>query len=792
MSALSHTTLPPPAEAAARRLKDAAAAACDRTIESLGLSALTSSNVLQRDGILAAQFELNRGAAVFRQVFGQTLDQRLRRDLRLDLESINRSNSAWDTLSLVDDQEVDLTVAAERLGLEIGRACEWELRELEAYVLPLFAAAGQTRSERDRNPLRPETLGHAVVQAIQAVAERPEVRKVLQAEFTRSLTATMAQVYAAVIADLRGAGLKGAGMSVRVSESGRLDATRSGPRSLHGDMGGSAMHTSGGQQSTSESRGSWPSDVGRGGPAGSTSMGRVDVGLMTLMRRMTQIDRGPASGAGDLGDDRDHTPFAALSSEGLRLAAPNIIRAHRDELRQASGGGLDHMVIDLVGSLFDQILSDPKVAPQMARQIGRLQVPVLRTALGDPSFFSSRRHPVRRLVNRLASLASALDDLDSDRGRAFLKHVRELVQGIVDGDFDRSEVYERQLAQLEQFVVDQSRQELGLGGEGDAADLLAQREADIGVQQRYAQRLQGDLQRLPGPEFVRDFLCEVWSQVLVRVVRREGADAPRATRMRHAACELFMSVQAKGTPGQRRDFLVMLPKLMQELNEGMDEVGWPEAAKKTFFGLLLPAHAQSLKGDGMSTLEYNLLARQVVQVFDKPIPTPSELGPVLNPGSIDEQSILPSFSPEEAQRIGLLAESSVDWNGKVDIDLSGDAPVTAVDITIAGLPTPEPLEPTEGRSLADHVQIGFAYQMHLDGAWQKVRLNHVSPGRTFFVFTSGQRHKRTISLTHRMLTRLCDSGRLRAFESAYLLERATARARRQLAALKPASPALHA
>ena len=86
------------------------------------------------------------------------------------------------------------------------------------------------------------------------------------------------------------------------------------------------------------------------------------------------------------------------------------------------------MVIDVVGSLFDQILSDPKVAPQMARQIARLQLPVLRAALGDPTFFSSRRHPVRRFVNRIASLAAAFEDLDNDDGRAFLSLVRELVR----------------------------------------------------------------------------------------------------------------------------------------------------------------------------------------------------------------------------------------------------------------------------------------------------------------------------------------------------------------------------
>ena len=36
-------------------------------------------------------------------------------------------------------------------------------------------------------------------------------------------------------------------------------------------------------------------------------------------------------------------------------------------------------------------------------------------------------------------------------------------------------------------------------------------------------------------------------------------------------------------------------------------------------------------------------------------------------------------------------------------------------------------------------------------------------------------------MTSRMLARMCETGRLRAFESAYLLERATARARKQLA-----------
>ena len=147
------------------------------------------------------------------------------------------------------------------------------------------------------------------------------------------------------------------------------------------------------------------------------------------------------------------------------------------------------------------------------------------------------------------------------------------------------------------------------------------------------------------------------------------------------------------------------------------------------------------------------------------------------------------FTPAEARAVGLVDESAVDWSRSVDIDLSAEPEVTARDIDIAGLPTPEAVEPTSGKSLADHVQIGFAYQMQLQGEWQKVRLAHVSPGRSFFVFTHGAKQRETVSMTHRMLVKLCEAGRFRAMESAYLLERATARARRQLDALTPARAA---
>ena len=314
------------------------------------------------------------------------------------------------------------------------------------------------------------------------------------------------------------------------------------------------------------------------------------------------------------------------SNDGLTgLMAVNLIRAHREELIQASTGKLDHMVIDVVGSLFDQILSDSRVPPQMAREIARLQLPVLRVALSDQTFFSTRRHPVRRFINRIASLANAFDDFDVGPGAKFLTRVRKLVDEIVEGDFDQIELYAAKVAELERFIAEQTEVAVEKSG---AAVVLDQKESELRVQQRYMLQLQAALAPMSLPAYMQDFLAQVWSQALVLAVRRDGADSDRAKRYRRVGVDLVMSIQPKGSPAFRKKFLMQLPPLMKDLNEGMKLIGWPEQAQKEFFGKLLPAHAESLKGQALSELDHNLLVKQLESVFAMPVPLARDLRPL--------------------------------------------------------------------------------------------------------------------------------------------------------------------
>ena len=789
--------LNPHLEASLTRIRLAGEQAAERCAEGLGLSALSAGQIKRRDALLAAQFVFRQQQAVFSQRFVQSLRKQVSAEQAETKPATAPSakKKDWGELSLMDDDQVNNLVAADRIGLAIGHHCEWELREVESYVASIQVG--------ERNPLRPELVAQGLLDAIQSITDDPLTRQTLTDELTRALAQEMRACYADIAELLRSRGLRPQDLRVRATpdgglsrhgglgntQPGDLDTSPGGLSTRGGGYGGSGH---GGLSTRGGFGGGAPGGFGGrgGGGGGSGGLGRVEPQMMALLRRLAQAPAGADGGAYDSGNSGRmglDTLSGETSAWGQLPVPANLIHQHRDELRQMATGRLDHMVIDVVGSLFDQILSDPKVPPQMARLLARLQLPVLRVALGDETFFSSRRHPVRQFVNRMASLACAFDDFSDDPGRSFLAHVRDLVQDVAQGDFDRMDVYTAKLDELEAFIAEQTRNTLKAAG--DAAAVVERRETDLRLQQRYALQLQQQLAKVPMQDFLRNFLAQVWSQAIV-LASREGAPE-RALRLRQLGRSLVMSVQPKGGTAARADFLRELPNLMRTLNEGLDLIRWPDAPRKDFFGALLPAHAESLKGQAPSALDTNLLIKQLDQIFGVAPPAEADLAKPIPgetaPGELDASQRL---TPAEAKSLGLVEESTVDWNGELDLDLSGNdavaaaEPLQAVDISIDGLPAADgAAEPASGALLMDNMQLGFAYQMHTGEHWQKVRLAHVSGGRSFFIFTHGNRHQETVTMTARMLRKLCETGRMRAYEHALLLERATARTRAQLAAL---------
>jgi hypothetical protein len=107
--------------AAVQRVKIAARDAALRCVDALGVAALASSKAGEREDMLSAQFELNRKHSAFVMSFNEKLDELVGAEMRR-LEAAgsskpsSRIGSSWQSLSLVDDREVEIQVSAEQLG----------------------------------------------------------------------------------------------------------------------------------------------------------------------------------------------------------------------------------------------------------------------------------------------------------------------------------------------------------------------------------------------------------------------------------------------------------------------------------------------------------------------------------------------------------------------------------------------------------------------------------------------------------------------------------------------------
>ena len=800
------------------RIRTAVSAVLDQVSMQLEHVASVSTSNLQRQMLMTADRELRLKIAKVKQNLERELGTLSAQTPQKHAETRRNSlsDTDWDTLSLVDNSQLELDVQADRLALNLMSEVEPHFDRVVSYLTSLL-----DDPTPDRNPLRPKLVTKALLNSLAQAGIPEDAAQTVANQLPALLGPALADCYQQIATHLQAQGLEPQKLAVQKSRHSSsmplsADSRRGEPSTVSG-----ALDTDPGRyappvgharaaQALSEMFGvhlpTSPDFLGTGdsgagaftAPMSGSRSGRdmamaMSVDFQNLLRQISRQ-------SGGIG--KDAMVAAGINTEavayddGVRrpgfagpLMAVNQIRANREELVRASGGAaLDKMVIDIVAALFDQVLSDPKVAPEMARQIARLQMPVLRVALGDMNFFNSRKHPVRRFVNRIASLSSSFDDYGDKSGADCLARITSLVDDIVDGDFDRMDLYEAKLRELEVFIDAEAAQEAA--DTADIAALFSAKEADLRVQQRYIQILQRELVDVELPDFLRDFLSQVWSRVQVYATTRDGTGSPLAQRMKAAGRELVLSVQPKGHPKLRQVFLQKLPTLMKDVNEGLILIQYPEAAKQAFFAELLPAHAACLKAAPTHDLTQRLLEQRLKQVESIAIPTREETAGDSVPAPLEslqaDVSLMSTsaFTAEEIKQAGFIPEAALD-SGSLDIDQDLAGPEPEPDPTLGdldiNLDTPPP--PTAGLQLVHHIQKGTPYHMIMQGKWQKVRLTWVSEGRTFFIFNTGHLHKQTISLTGRTLAKMCETGRFKAFEQAELIERATARARKQLAEL---------
>ena len=214
-----------------------------------------------------------------------------------------------------------------RLGQLISHECDWQLRELAAYMGSLLALG---RADDERNPLRAEVIGAALYRGIEAISGDRDHRRNLRPRARRSAwPQAMPECYAEIIADAAGArrpagapdGAHGRGPgqpAVGAANSGYASLPRDGrtsTRSGHGELDEPRARATSTcsprivvpwpRPSPAGTAGQHPrpaAGAARSGVRGGRGSTGADQQLMTLLRRLAasrrELGRGTARPAG--------------------------------------------------------------------------------------------------------------------------------------------------------------------------------------------------------------------------------------------------------------------------------------------------------------------------------------------------------------------------------------------------------------------------------------------------------------------------------------------------------------
>ena len=320
--------------------------------------------------------------------------------------------------------------------------------------------------------------------------------------------------------------------------------------------------------------------------------------------------------------------LSALQALPSRNAAPQPgARLSGDlmaQLRRASHGNEVQLqpehrdALDLVGLLYDQLLTETRTEGIAQQLLASLQVPLLRIALSDSNFFTVRNHPARRLLNLVLETANLwLDRSDEKFDNALNQRLQRSVKRVVEDNTGDMGVIEKEADDLDTHLKLISRRaEIAERRQVEAAqgrDRLQDARAAA------AKAIDARLSKHKTTPLVRSLLENAWADALTLTLLREGENS-EAYRRRLAAVDQLLDA-----PAERDN-----ARLAADFSHGLTQVGLQanEADQITRYALELPQQAPAA-GSAPTPTQTELLIR----LKSRHKPGDDEAGPAAQPGA---------------------------------------------------------------------------------------------------------------------------------------------------------------
>jgi hypothetical protein len=563
-------------------------------------------------------------------------------------------------LSLVDDDTIEREILTSRLALAIMDKASWEFADLRSRLSSL-----ERRSELDvHDTVRAHVLARIVLDAWRTSGMSLDGWRELQAVLHDELAHIIEEAYHEANhwliehrvlpeIDLRPLIRRSRGVNTGGVFSGAFGANPADGRStsvrgnLTGGRGGGAV--------SDETR-----LMTRTGPLRRENSGEI-------LSRLNKLVGRQLPGFGDTAQMKPVSPVLAeainnaqvgvqqravpRTGDAAPVSTPQLLaelQQRKQALKQAASTPVERATIEIVAMMFQSILTEDRIPAAIRVWFARLQMPVLRVAVSEPDFFATIDHPARRLIDRMGACVMGFDSSQTENsGEALSKEVKRVVQVVEAYPDTGRRVFQTVLVEFEKFLEHFFRNENDATRKGvSLAQQIEQRET-LAIQ--YTIELRKMLNEMPVQEEVRQFLFQVWADVLATTAVRYGAQADQTKAMKRAATEVIWSAGAKVTREERAEVLRRLPPLLKTLRDGMASAGM--SAEKQ------DEHIQTLNNSlaAAFTAKAAIISNDRLDDLTERLESLEELLPDAANVHIDESMVL-DLSGHESSEIEVVAE----------------------------------------------------------------------------------------------------------------------------------------
>ncbi len=528
---------------------------------------------------------------------------------------------SFDSLSLVQNDELEETVALDSMIAKVLSRDQVALTHLTTRLNAIVSKKLDDKS----NPLGPVLLSELFLESCSGLGVEIKVKLIILKLFEKYVLSGLEQLYSDSNAVLVEAGVlpELKAVPARRSRPERSDPLEGFQRS--GDMADDEVREVFGalQELLSQTReGIAPR---RQAPANAMPISTND--LMRLLSHLQQ-----------------RAPIQAPMDVDLRAQLEHLLtRASAKSGRVRVVGEVDEDVINLVSMLFEFILDDRSLPDSLKALIARLQIPMLKVAVLDKTFFSRGSHPARRLLNEIATAALGWGDHDSNQRDSLYQKIEQVVQRLLNDFTDDPAIFSELLADFLAFTGDERRRSELLeqrtrdAEEGSARAEMARRE----VEQALNDRLLGKTL----PEVVVRLLREAWSKVMMLTCLKHGTDSEQWQSALATMDDLIWSVEPHENPEARLRLLELVPGLLKALREGMASAAFDPFSTSEFFSQLEALHVQAFQR-----------FKRAIPDVERPAPTESDEVQRSALSAVGIELPLLDLQPEEESSISAMVE----------------------------------------------------------------------------------------------------------------------------------------